>query len=349
MEACVSHDAALRWLLGNPNPLATGQGHPRAGALPSRAPTDEEADALAHAAGAQTVDVLVRDKSGMRKTDRLHAHLETRTLPGRSLIRMEAFTICSPELVFLQVAATSDLPETIACGCALCSAYRLDASARGGARIREHGDAPLTSTQRIAHYLELCDGVRGVARARRALRYVVDNSFSPMESGIAMCLSLPLNLGGHALGDVVLNPKLKVRVGTDAHGRRVYETRRPDLLVTRALPTGERRQAAVDFDSVAVHSSRRDHARDAARDAARRNELQSSLGMPHFTLAGSQATDYVAFCRFIDLVRISLGQRRKDFSRGGGERDRKRLENVRHRQFELWLRFVSGAARTIGH
>ncbi len=344
MEACVSHDAALRWLLGNPNPLATGQGHPCADALPSRAPTDEEADALAHAAGAQTVEVLVCDKSGMRKTDRLHARLETRTLPGRSLIRMEAFTICSPELVFLQVAATSDLLETIACGYALCSAYRLDASARGGVRIREHGDAPLASTQRIAHYLELCDGVRGVARARRALRYVVDNSFSPMESGIAMCLSLPLNLGGHALGDVVLNPKLKVRVGTDAHGQRVYETRRPDLLVTRALPTGEHRQAAVDFDSVAVHSSRRDH----ARDAARRNELQSSLGMPHFTLTGSQATDYVAFCRLIDLVRISLGQRRKDFSRGGGERDRKRLENVRHRQFELWLRLVSGAARAIG-
>lgn len=344
MEACLSHEAALRWLLGNPNPLATGRGHACAEAPPSQAPTVAQARELARLTGLESLDVLVSSKAATRKTALLRTHLDARSLPAGSLIRVGGFSLCSPELVFLQMAATHDLIDTIRCGYALCSRYRLDNGARGGAAVRKAPDAPLTSRDRLERYLEASTGAKGVVRARRALRHVLDNSFSPMESGIAMCLSMPLNLGGHALGEVCLNPELKVRTGTDADGRRLYETRRPDLLVSHRAGNGTQRRVAIDVDATSTHAT----TRDLAHDAARRNELQSSLDMPHLTITGRQATDYVAFSRFVDLVRLALGQRRKDFSRGGGERDRTRLENVRRRQFELWLRCVSAASRAMG-
>ena len=345
MDACLSHDAALRWLLGNPNPLATGQGHPCAGGLPARAPSDEEAAELMRLSGIKApLETLVSAKGGMRSSRMVRCHLERHTLLPGSLIRMDGFIVCSPEYAFLQAATTGDLIDAVATGYALCSAYRLDARARGGISVRKPPDMPLTSIQRLSDYLKASDGVKGIVRARRALRYVAENSFSPMESGIAMCLSLPLNLGGRALGSVELNPELRVRVGTDQHGKRLYETRRPDLLMTYTPRGGVRRQVAIDVDSAATHSS----ARDLARDAARRNELQSSHDIPHLSITGSQATDFVTFSRFIDLVRLSLGQRRKDFSRGSSQQDLERLERVRHRQFELWMRCVSASAKTVG-
>ncbi len=63
----------------------------------------------------------------------------------------------------------------------------------------------------------------------------------------------------------------------------------------------------------------------------RRNDFQASLGMPYFTLTTKQATDYVAFEKFVHTVRRSLGIRNRLFARA--ENDEERLEAIRHQQF----------------
>lgn len=166
MEACLSHEAALRWLLGNPNPLATGRGHACAEAPLSQAPTVAQARELARLTGLESLDVLVSSKAATRKTALLRTHLDARSLPAGSLIRVGGFSLCSPELVFLQMAATHDLIDTIRCGYALCSRYRLDNGARGGAAVRKAPDAPLTSRDRLERYLEASTGAKG-GRSRK--------------------------------------------------------------------------------------------------------------------------------------------------------------------------------------
>lgn len=350
MDTCISHDTALCWLLANPNPLASGTGHRCSTQLPKKMPGTAIREELASSlrlSSSDPIDVLVSNKSSIARTPGFAGHLRSLGLPRGSLVELDGIrsglATVSPELLFVQSAATHSLVDTIAIGCALCSRYRLEGPEANIVIRASKGDAPLTTKSKLEAYAKSVEALPGASRALRALPYVLDNSYSPMESGIALCLTLPLRYGGFGLGSAELNPCFNVRIGTGADGRGIYEERYPDIVLTALRRSGAQTRVAIDFDSDTYHLN----SKTAKRDSERRNAFTASLGMPHLTISSAQAKDYVAFTKSIDTIRRVLGLRRMDFARGKAN-DAERLDQMRHRQFELWKRFVSSAAKTAG-
>lgn len=348
MDTCISHDTALRWLLANPNPLASGLGRRCAASLPNHAPSRGDAPLIAAVLAldeGQPMDVLVASRGKRPQSGRYVGHIGKDPLPTGSFISLDrackGLAIVSPELLFVEMARSHELVDLIAIGYALCSGYRL-VGENGDVMTREKNDKPLTSVERLGDYLDRAGTMRGKTAARQALRHIANGSLSPRESSLAMSLSLPLNLGGYALGIVEMNRSVMVQTKTSADGRAIREARRPDVVITARRRGGELAHAAIDYDSDAHHLD----AKKREKDTVRRNDFQASLGMPYFTLTTKQATDYVAFEKFVHTVRRSLGIRNRLFARA--ENDEERLEAIRHQQFKLWLRFLSSAAVTVG-
>ena len=254
MNICLSHDAAFRWLVRNRNPRITGN-RTTARVLPCTSPFVSESRTLRSLLGIEDgkLEVLVRTSAGRRDGDCLRSQYSGSAYPAGSFVKVpvEGFgAVCcsSPELTFLQIAVKHTLLETVYMGYALCSSYRIDADAENGIALREGDDEPLTSVARIGQYLAKVDGTYGSAKARRALAHVRDGSISPMESAMAMALSMPRRFGGFAAGDVVLGENvagrgcLSVAEGSGTSGRmltvRSTNRRRDVAALNISLPDG---------------------------------------------------------------------------------------------------------------
>lgn len=71
---------------------------------------------------------------------------------------------------------------------------------------------PLVNARDLADYAELekARGVKGAARAAKALAHVADGSNSPYETKVAIALALPRQSGGYGLGGFKLNARLEL-------------------------------------------------------------------------------------------------------------------------------------------
>lgn len=362
MDALFSHTTALELLCTLPN--RAGSHTCRARVVPSRPPGRPVCELVARHASSP-VHVLVRDPSVRRPRAGLHCHSCSRSLPPGSVTKVELegreVYVTSPALTFVQLAATLELVDVVAVGMALCSAYRLDDTARGGAAHREGDDAPFTTVEKLRSFVDAAKGMPGVSRARQALPYVCDGSRSPVESGLAMAAGMPARYGGFALGKVTMNPQVIIKDGVDAAGLRRVGERYPDIIVT-TVSRGTERRAALDYDADSTHGG----ARRRERDQARRNEFQTLRGLPHFALTSLQAGEFGAVCKVFDQMRRTLGRRAARCGAGlgaGGDdarpegwcggnpvaSDRELLEgSMRHRRVRLWLRYVAGPTRAVG-
>lgn len=349
MQICISHQTALSYLLRVPCLRGRRGRASRASVVPSTAPDSTLGRRLLEALGsslpegADCVDVLVSRAAGRRQSSCVRTHVSTTELPGGSFIPADAygleFHVCSPELVFLQMAGELELDHLIYVGYALCSSFRLDNWEVGGCVYREGHDAPLTSAARIRSYLEkLPEGTWSRAVALRALAYVRDGARSPREAGLAMAIGLPVRLGGFALGEVEMNRPIKMYDGTDARGEARWVTRIPDILVTARDRRGDTRVVGVDFDAEATHFS----PERVIADIDRRNLMAPKSGFTHITISSVQVRNYVAFRREMDRIRRALGQREKPHPGGSATSLQKRraATEARSRQFELWDRVL---------
>ena len=250
--------------------------------------------------------------------------------------------VTSPELTFLHLAAACDLLETVYYGHALCSSYRLDASAPGGIAQRGRDDAPLTSVEKITAFLDRIGRSHGSAKAQSALKLIRNGSRSPMESALAMLFGLPSKHGGFGLGDVHLNRSVRVYQGTDGFGKPRWGERIPDLTIVGKSRNGSERAVAIDYDSRSIHAS----SRAMGKDAIRRNELASSSSMIHFTVTTDQALDFAKLSGVADQVRRALGKRKSPKPRAGlpPAENRRHLELVQSKRIALWSKYVCYSA-----
>lgn len=175
---------------------------------------------------------------------------------------------------------------------------------------------PITSVARIARYIGKCDGMRGVKRARRALRYMVDDAASPMESCLAVRLVLPNVLGGYNLPKMEMNREIVVPDGVGDRPGKSYRV--CDLLWPQ-------QRVAVEYDSTAHHVG----AARIARDSARRGELKYA-GIDVATITAPQFFDFAAFDGQVRMIEKLLGHRRAS-----------RAKDVEQRRRELHRRIVS--------
>ena len=134
-------------------------------------------------------------------------------------------TIVCPELLFLQMAEVLPLPSLVMLGYELCGNFSRDANdpIDGEARINI---PTTTSVKRLAEYLATSAGVRGIAKARKALEYVCDNALSPMEALLGTVYSLPPQESGYGMGPITLNERVVVGGPNEPERMR---SRYPDL------------------------------------------------------------------------------------------------------------------------
>ena len=157
---------------------------------------------------AKKLHVCVSRPINRRAQTRACIHVHSAHLPQSSIMRIsEHVYIASPEFLFLQKAADKSysLERLILFGYGLCGRFALskrDDEGCGLIQIRER-----TSKKRIASFLDDFEEInadherapKGLARARRALAFVIGSVESPPEARIAMLEFLPARLGGEGV------------------------------------------------------------------------------------------------------------------------------------------------------
>lgn len=203
-----------------------------------------------------------------------------------------------PELTFLLMSHYLSLTGLMLVGMELCGHYRLmSASSRQPLTSSRtlYDKQALTSTAHLARYLERCKGIGGIKEARRALRYLANDSASPMESVVYLLLCLPRSLGGFAIRRPILNAKRAVN--RSAKSFTLADHLVPDLYWPQY-------HLDVEYDSDEFHSD------DASLQAgARRTLALRSMNVEVFSLTYDVVNDTTAFEEFARMVTKRLGQR----------------------------------------
>ena len=189
-----------------------------------------------------------------------------------------------------------DLNQLIALGDELCGRYSFDSNAKRGFRKRAH---PLTTKERLLHYISSADACPGLKKARRAINHVVEGSASPMETLDEMLLCLPYRLGGYGLGLPVMNDCV--------------------VLSKKAARIARRDIVYLDISWPPVkldveHHGKHDHSQpsDVSSDRARVNGL-IEMGFEVIELTSEQVGDYLTFEYLARHIAKKLNKRiRKD-------------------------------------
>lgn len=211
--------------------------------------------ALAAATAAGPIHILVGAKRGLKNTGGIVRHHVSAPLPRQSLVKIaDGLYVCSPELVFLQMAGEIPFGALLALGYELCGSYPAP-SASGAPLVRR----PLASPERLAAFAARARNFKGVAIARTAARQIQAKSASPMETELAALAFTLVSRGGLGIEPAQLNEPVALSPrATAATGlKRVV----CDLFWPRA-------RYAIEYDGHDAHRDRRGQARDSRkRDA----------------------------------------------------------------------------------
>lgn len=241
--------------------------------------------------GEEPLHVLARNGEGTRNSSRVVRHRTSTTLfPRHSFLRIAPrLFVCSPELVFVQLAAVLPFGELLALGYELCGCYPLPSSA-GSALVRR----PLTTPERLVAYAEELHGSHGVKLARAVARNVQARSASPMETEVAALALTPVKQGGFGLPPARLNHPIALPRKTGAltrTGRVVCDLYWEDNRV------------ALEYDGRESHGT----ARHQDRDSRKRDALSLS-NIDLITLTSAQFHSVTEFSKLMKLVARLLGK-----------------------------------------
>ena len=184
-------------------------------------------------------------------------------------------------------------------GCMLCGTYAFN-SATGE---MTYGISPLTSKTALGRYLERTQRFRGKALAAKALKIIVDNSASPMESKLAIALSAPASLGGSALPSPTMNKKIEIPPSL------THAIRKSHYCCDLFWPG--KPAVVLEYDSMQFHTGKE----RIAQDTLRRNNL-SELGLKIIGATQTQVGSIENLDNLTRLVAKSIGARKR-ISRDG--------------------------------
>jgi len=210
-------------------------------------------------------------------------------LPYGSILDVhEDFYVCSPELMFVQMANHWDTPHLIALGIELCGIYT---------SVDEDlcRCPPLTSAAKLSGYVSRAQGIFGREKAQKSLKYVADNSASPRESILTMLLCLPYRLGGYGIEMPVLNQ----RIILNKAGKKIASKNfcACDLYWPKA-------KLAVEYDSDAFHVG----PERISNDSARRTAL-AATGVSTITITNRQLFNIQQFNEIAHQIASITGKR----------------------------------------
>ncbi len=150
--------------------------------------------------------------------------------------------VTSPELSIVMLAPCLSFNNLVALCCESCGRYVKDPTHPKGIRKRP----PLTNIARLSCYVEkLGPHTKGIAKLRQALKYAVDGCRSPMETAIALLISLPVKYGGYGFPKPLVNWRIDLTSEQQRMAQRHYIE--ADLYFKDA-------NATVEYDSDEEHS-----------------------------------------------------------------------------------------------
>ena len=211
-----------------------------------------------------SVDVVVPSADSRVRASFFSCHVLSTGMPTPSFVTLgNDLCIPCPELLFLQLAGVMTPEVHALLGYELCGTFSRSAT---DPRVSEatYGVPPVTNVEKISSYLDACGRRRGVTLARKSLKWVRDNAWSPMESIVALMACLPVSEDGYGMGDVSLN----VRHGTTPElvDLGCKESRVPDIeIVGTHIGFNYDSHAHLDLDSI-VEAARKGDPSAAMRD-----------------------------------------------------------------------------------
>jgi len=259
----------------------------------------------------EPVHILLRRASDRRYSPLVREHVCKANLPDGCFIDLGGgLAVCSPELLFLLMASRLSLIGLILLGFELCGTYSMREDSSGQQAtppIVTSSSQPtrkevgfntrpaLTSVTRLAAFLASVPGMTGRVKALRALRYVIDGSASPMETKLALLLTLPNALGGYGFPKAELNHRI-TPAKRDKRGaaQKHYDC---DLF----WPD---HHVALEYDSDLFHTT----TERMVRDAVRRNAL-SMLGVKVYTVTNEQFQSEAAMNRMAYILARAMSLR----------------------------------------
>lgn len=236
--------------------------------------------------------ILVPHESNRGRIMHAVCHVSSRSFPRGSFIRVEpGIFVSSPELCFIQLAPKLSMPALIRLGFELCGTYGITTIGR----VNYAQTIPLTTTANLRRIVESIDSMPGLAKAKKALPYIVNNSASPMETALTMLLCLPLRMGGYNLP----YPHMNHQVEPNKHShfsadKRCYYC---DLLWPKA-------SVALEYDSFQFHNN----ASKIADDAGRRTQLLGR-GIVVISVTSRSVRNIIELDRITHILAKKLGYR----------------------------------------
>ncbi|MBQ9032363.1 MAG: hypothetical protein IJ106_13065 [Parasporobacterium sp.] len=214
------------------------------------------------------IHVMAPDIVSRRINNYFSSGLKPCHLPSDSFIEIDSFRIqsgdksdiysiylASPELCFLEAAVHLSLIELIKLGYDLCAIYLTDTTAD-----YHHTSRKIIATQQsIAAYLETMTNIKGIKKARTAIRHVLNRSNSPRETMLSMILTLPMSMGGYG----IYKPELNERVQLSEQGSQILHR---DYCICDIV--WENKKIIVEYDSNLTHLNSTQHELDKARISA---------------------------------------------------------------------------------
>lgn len=210
MNAFISHTTAL-WILvalAEQQPLTSRPLRLAKVPSPGSCSVSEIRSSLSAILGSSLpsgeVDLLAREISNRRTSRGACPHCWSSEVPSHSFMRLaDSLYLSSPEFCFLQMAGSLSQLDLTLLGYALCGEY-IPATIEKGFISHK----PITSVERVQRYLSrVPNHAYGLRKAKRAIAQVIDGSRSPMETRLALLLTLPKRRGGYGIERPVLNKR----------------------------------------------------------------------------------------------------------------------------------------------
>ena len=254
------------------------------------------------------IDILVPNTSNRFVSKSVCRHIWNGSLPDGALYRVaEDVYVTGPEFSLLLLSKGTPFNELIMLCSEVCGRYALERGDRG------FFDRPaLSSVSKINAFLDKVGSESGVAKLRRALRYAVDNSRSPMESALATIMALPTRCGGFGFPKPTMNHRFHLSMeAARVAGRQYVEF---DLFFPDC-------NLGIEYDS------RQYHVNDERFESdARRNNTLRHLGFSIVNITRRQVQDPVVFVGIMAQVASELGKPNNVSESGLAKREALRAE-----------------------
>ena len=302
MKQFISHESALEYWRSRRKLPARRTDRRCKGELPVR-PSKNTDMPLAFPGFLLPVHILIGDRSARMRSGIAKQHLFSSDTPIGCFMNIgDGLMMSSPGFCFLQLANSLSLIDLIELGYELCSEYSLPlADDPNAPETGFYKRAPLTSVIKLREFMENMPSAKGVDKAIHAIRFICDGSASPMETRLAMFLTLSKMFGGFGF-DL---PELNKRINLSKQASKVFGK---DYYVCDIYWADTK--TAVEYDSDQQHTG----SDRIARDSIRRNTLASS-GINVVTVTKQQLYSSIELTRAAQSIAKHMGRRL--FSRKG--------------------------------